>query len=133
MIYGLVDGGGILIAKSKVEPDKVELEFDEDGVLTNAEEIGWYVDDVLYPNGYSVVKDIPKEAEVGKWFLMYGSLVKMPEMPPDPVQVLTEQVKHLHDEMCSVYADLVEKGVDTIDDVPQELREEVDAMLGGEE
>ena len=34
--------------------------------------------------------------------------------------------------MAKVYADLIKKGLKTIDDVPENLKEEVLAILGGE-
>lgn len=33
--------------------------------------------------------------------------------------------------MAKVYADLIKKGIKTIDDVPEELREEVEELLNG--
>jgi hypothetical protein len=34
--------------------------------------------------------------------------------------------------MAKVYADLIKKGLKTIDDVPSQIRDEVEAILNGE-
>jgi hypothetical protein len=73
-MYGIVNAGGILIAKREQQPEYIEPTEETDG--------GFFINGETIEGAFSVIDDIPEEAEPFTWYLMFGKLIPIP--PPQP-------------------------------------------------